>query len=97
MMNRNVQYLWKRFRIKNKFIHGSHYNHLVTFTYQLADDVQPEIVNVPGCISNNCYAHCFHVTFFIAKKVTMVRPAIHILVLQLTNQSLCDPKNSLVV
>ena len=56
----NMRDLTHCFGVGNKLIHRSHDDDLVSFRYKLANDVQPEIVNIPGGVGDDGYFFWVH-------------------------------------
>lgn len=59
MMDRDVKNLLITLCIKNKLIHWRHDDDFMSFVDELPDDVEPEIVNIPGGVGNNDDAFSF--------------------------------------
>ena len=69
MPDRNVNDFAHRLSIRDKLIHRCHHNYLIPLRNQLADDIEPEIIDIPGGVGDDEDALVFQrIKALISKK-----------------------------
>ena len=53
MMHRHMAYLPDHFGVGNIFVDRGQYDYFMSLRNEFADDIQPEIVNIPGGVGDD--------------------------------------------